>query len=90
MGPGPGRPKGSQNKVTRQVKDMVLTALEKAGGVAYLTRCAQNPKLAPAFLTLLGKAMPLQVVGDPANPLQHVSMTPEEFRAIAAEMAKKV
>jgi hypothetical protein len=34
--PGPGRPKGSQNKVTSDVKAMVLTALSKAGGADYL------------------------------------------------------
>lgn len=34
--PGPGRPKGSQNKVTADVKAMVLEALGKAGGADYL------------------------------------------------------
>lgn len=34
--PGPGRPKGSQNKVTADVKAMILIALSKAGGADYL------------------------------------------------------
>jgi len=38
---GKGRVKGVQNKVTREVKTMVLQALDKAGGVAYLERCAR-------------------------------------------------
>lgn len=66
-GPGPGRPKGSSNKSTAQVKDMIMEALQKAGGVKYLTEQAkQNPK---AFLTLVGRVLPLQVGGDPDNPL---------------------
>lgn len=84
---GKGRPKGSQNKVPREVKQMVLHALDGAGGVAYLIRCAKDPKLAPSFLTLLGKVLPLQVTGPGGGPLQSVSMTPDEFRAIAAEVA---
>lgn len=33
---GKGRPKGSPNKITADVKAMVLAALDKAGGVDYL------------------------------------------------------
>jgi hypothetical protein len=33
---GKGRPKGSPNKVTADVKAMVLAALDQAGGVKYL------------------------------------------------------
>mgnify|MGYP000700515989 CR=1 FL=1 len=63
MGAGPGRPKGSLNKTSRQIKEMVVGALEGAGGQAYLTRCAKDPKLAGAFLALVGKVLPLQVTG---------------------------
>jgi len=69
-GAGPGRPKGSQNKTTRQVKDMVLKALDQAGGVAFLKRCALDPKTRGAFLTLVGKAMPLQLTGPNDGPIQ--------------------
>lgn len=55
--PGPGRPKGVPNKTTTAVKEMVLEALDKAGGVEYLLKQAEdNPT---AFLTLLGKTLPL-------------------------------
>lgn len=67
---GPGRPKGCANKVTYAVKEMVIQALNKAhrnGGIAYLTEQAKaNPA---AFLTLVGKVIPLQMAGDPDNPL---------------------
>jgi hypothetical protein len=59
--PGPGRPKGSVNKVTADVKAMVLQALNEAGGYAYLLEQAKsNPN---AFLTLVGKVLPLTVAG---------------------------
>lgn len=49
------------NKVTGQLKDMVLEALDEAGGVEYLkTQATQNPT---AFLTLVGKVLPLQLSG---------------------------
>jgi hypothetical protein len=57
-----GRPKGAQNKVTRAIKDMVAQALDKAGGVDYLiAQAEENPT---AFLTLVGKVIPLQVAGE--------------------------
>ena len=61
---GRGRPKGSPNKVTAAVKDMVAQALEQAGGIEYLvTQSRDNPT---AFLTLVGKIIPVQqhVQGD--------------------------
>lgn len=65
---GGGRPKGAQNKVTGEVKQMVLDALAAAGGVKYLTKQATaNPK---AFLTLVGKVLPLQLTGDGGGPLR--------------------
>lgn len=62
-----GRQKGVPNKLTADVKAMVLDALSQAGGVKYLLAQAQtNPN---AFMTLVGKVMPTQISGDPDNPL---------------------
>lgn len=69
--PGPGRPKGMQNKVNADVKEMVLGALNAAGGVEYLLERANDPRTASAFLTLVGKVLPMQIQGDPNNPVKH-------------------
>lgn len=68
---GPGRPKGVPNKNTTLLKDAILEAATKAGGrdglVGYLTQQASvNPA---AFMTLLGKVLPMQIQGDPDAPL---------------------
>lgn len=65
-----GRQKGSPNKLTAQLKDMILTALEEShpdGGIGYLKQTAIDHPA--AFITLVGKVLPLQVSGDPENPL---------------------
>lgn len=67
--PGPGRRKGAPNKVTKELKEMILQALDGAGGVAYLQEKAEDPKTAGAFLTLLGKVLPLQVTGEDGGAL---------------------
>jgi hypothetical protein len=64
---GKGRPKGSKNKITGDVKAMILAALDKAGGAGYLlTQSRENPV---AFMTLVGKVLPMTLQGDPKNPL---------------------
>lgn len=72
MGAGPGRPKGMTNKVTGELKAMILEALDQAGGVSYLLDCALNEKTQGAFLSLIGKVLPMTVAGDPNNPLQAI------------------
>lgn len=69
--PGPGRKKGVPNKMTTEVKSMILAALEGAGGVAYLTERANDPRTAAAFLSLVGKVLPLQVTGQDGDAIQH-------------------
>lgn len=57
--PGPGRPKGSQNKATKALKEMILDALTDAGGQEYLKlQATANPT---AFLTLIGKVLPSEI-----------------------------
>lgn len=60
----PGKPKGATNKVGKELREMVLEALERSGGVDYLAERAVDPKTASAFLTLLGKVLPVSVKGD--------------------------
>ena len=69
MGAGPGRPKGSTNKVTRELKEMILNALDAAGGETYLAERATDPRTASAFLTLVGKVLPMQVTGANGGPM---------------------
>lgn len=46
---------------------MILAALDKAGGADYLySQSSENPT---AFMTLVGKVLPLQIAGDKENPL---------------------
>lgn len=66
-----GRQKGTPNKVTKALKDMILGALDDAGGQAYLAKQArENPN---AFLALAGKVLPLQIAGDKNNPLHTIT-----------------
>jgi len=71
---GKGRPKGAPNKTTALLKDAILKAAEAAGDgdmVAYLTAQARlNPG---PFMSLLGKVLPMQIAGDPENPLRTIT-----------------
>lgn len=76
---GKGRPKGSTNKTTTEVKEMILEALQKAGGIDYLVTQAKDKPA--AFLTLVGKVMPLQVNGA-GDDGEHLVSTDVTFRII--------
>jgi len=65
--PKGGSRKGIPNKMTADLKAMILQALDGAGGVHYLM--AQAHKNPGPFLTLVGKVLPMTVSGDPDNPL---------------------
>lgn len=67
---GMGRKKGVPNRVTKLVRDMITQALDDAGGVSYLVERAHDPKTASAFLTLVGKVLPVQLTGDGGGPVQ--------------------
>lgn len=65
---GLGRPKGAKNKLTRTIKAAIEAALDEAGGVAYLVRMSEEQPA--AFLQLVGKVLPLQIVGEGDGPLK--------------------
>lgn len=81
LGAGPGRPKGSTNKTTIQLKEMILKALDQSGGVEYLVDRAKDPRTASSFLTLVGKVLPLTVQGPGLNG-EHT------FQKIVVEVVK--
>lgn len=65
-----GRKKGTPNKLSGDVKAMILAALDEAGGMDYLLQQARtNPN---AFMTLVGKVLPMTIAGDKDNPLAAV------------------
>ena len=79
-----GRPKGSTNKSTALLKDAILQAAElagdKGGMVNYLLKQAHENPI--AFMGLMGKVLPLQVVADITQRVAIVTetvMTPVEW-----------
>lgn len=72
---GKGRPKGAENKMTKEVKQMILDALDQAGGVEYLAAKAESHP--GPFLSLVGKVLPLQLTGDGGGPMI-VQLTPSD------------
>ena len=66
-----GRQRGTPNKLTASLKDMILGALDDVGGQAYLaTQARENPAI---FCTLVGKVLPMSVAaagadGETARP----------------------
>lgn len=59
-----GRQKGTPNKITTKLKDMIDGALDELGGITYLKWAARQEPA--AFLALLGKTLPrdLKLGGD--------------------------
>ncbi len=68
--PNQGRPKGLLNKNTQAIRDMIAEALDNLGGVSYLMECGSDPRTKAAFLSLIGKVMPIQVTGKDDGPVQ--------------------
>lgn len=73
--------KRGPNKVTAELKDMIREALDQAGGVSYLLERANDPKTATAFLSLVGKTLPMTVKG-PGENGEHI------FQKIVVEVVK--
>jgi hypothetical protein len=77
---GKGRVKGVPNKLTSDLKAMILGALYRGGGEDWLLeQMAANPV---AFMTLVGKILPLQVNAKVKTEL--FELTDAELLAIVA------
>ena len=77
-----GRRRNVSNKLTRDIREMIRAALDKAGGVKYLV--AQAEKNPAAFLTLVGKIVPAQIDAT-VNNRDVTELTRDELLAIIAE-----
>lgn len=56
-----GRTAGTPNKTSKAIKEAIVEAFDRAGGVDYLVTLAkEDPR---TFCTLVGKVIPLQVDG---------------------------
>jgi hypothetical protein len=76
-----GRAAGVPNKLNRSIKEMIVGALSAAGGENYLLRQAeQNPV---AFMSLVGRVLPLQVTGDAPTAIQFVIRAPPAISSTA-------
>lgn len=64
--PGPGRPKGAQNKTTKAAKDAIADAAEKLGGTNRLVAWAKEDALNERafWSSIYPKLLPLQVHGE--------------------------
>jgi hypothetical protein len=74
---GKGRPKGSPNKTTAAAKDAIAQAAAELGGATRLVSWArEDAKNEHSFWSVIyPKLLPLQVSGDPDNPLRMIFET---------------
>ena len=71
---GAGRPRGSTDYMTRELKDTILEALEKShenGSLGYLVDVAKKDH--KTFCGLLGRVLPMTVGGDQEHPLNTIT-----------------
>src|SRR4051794_6393830 len=62
-----GRSKGTPNRLSADLKEMILGALADVGGRDYLAARAIDTPV--AFMTLLGKILPMQLTGENGSAL---------------------
>lgn len=74
---GGGRPKGVPNKLSGALKDTILQALANVGGTAYLElQAKKNPT---AFLSLVGRVLPLQIKDGGQEPTMPKPVVHEHY-----------
>lgn len=82
---GKGRQRGIPNKITRQLREMILAALDRVGGTDYLARQAEATPA--AFMTLLGKILPTQLSGPDEGPIETRDTALERLESRLARLA---
>jgi hypothetical protein len=83
-----GRTKGTPNKTTRLVKEVfanVFDQLQQDPKANLKEWAKENPT---EFYKLSSKLIPVQVAGDPENPL-NLNLTSEEIKKKAQEIIKR-
>jgi len=67
--PGAGRKPGTPNKITADIRQAIMSALDRAGGEDYLLNLARtDPRV---FVTLLAKTVPTNVIADVNATVRH-------------------
>jgi hypothetical protein len=64
---GAGRKRGVPNKLNADIKQMIVGALSDVGGRDYLAKRAIDTPA--AFMTLVGKVLPMQITGEGGGPV---------------------
>ena len=80
---GKGRKAGVPNKLTKDLKAMILGALSDAGGQSYLAEQAQKNRA--AFLTLLGKVLPMALEHSGDLTITRINYRDVSYDELAAE-----
>jgi hypothetical protein len=63
-----GRPKGTPNKLTANLKAAILEAFEHAGGASYLVKvAAEDPR---TFCALLARVLPMQLASEDSGAME--------------------
>ena len=77
---GPGRPKGSPNKLQQAAKDMIAQAAEELGGldrmVAWANEDKQNERA--FWSSIYPKLLPLQITGEGGGAIRIIASTQDE------------
>ena len=83
-----GRKKGTPNKITKDVKEMVLEALEKLGGTEwFIAQGLENPV---AFMAIAGKAMPKETKVEMLKTVEISMIGLDPVKVIEGEVVQEV
>jgi hypothetical protein len=80
-----GRVKGTPNKVTAQIKDAIMAAYDRLGGVEYLVRVGEEHPV--VFCALLGKLLPneLRLPAEELAPLVRIFTSKTEDKGVVID-----